>query len=227
MRRAYLLLATILFVAVPASASLESELRGAYGLAEQGDFEQALEALENLEVDYPDQPGIDYTAGTILYRKAQGLAEGGVPDEAAAAYDAASKEFAGLTSHANERVALDASFGRANAMAQSAKMLATPETFKEGVAALRGAEQAYVELLKRAPEHPGAQQNLDHVRFTLKQLLQNAPEQPPEEQDQEQPPPPQQVPVVGLFRGASTQIPQAEATVDGDTVRLQRRGATP
>src|SRR5690606_22700504 len=124
--------------------------------------------------------------GGVHYRKGEGLAGAGDAEGARAEFEAADKTFTGLSQHADERLATDAAFGRANALAQQAKLLAGPESFKEGVKALRVAEQAYVELLKRAPGHAGARQNLDHIRFILKQLLQNKPEDQKNDEQEDQ-----------------------------------------
>jgi tetratricopeptide (TPR) repeat protein len=224
MRNLLVILLALAAAAPSHAASFDARLRDAYDLAGQGGFDEAVAALEELKVDYPEQPSIDYVMGSVRYRKGEGLAQAGDVEAAQAEFEAANKTFTGLSQHIDERLAIDASFGRANVLAQQAKMLAGPETFKEGVQALRMAEQAYVELLKRAPSHAGARQNLDHVRYILKQLLQNKPEEEKNEQeDQEQPPPPKGK-VFSLFRGATTQVPDASAVVDGDTVRLQRQG---
>ena len=225
MRNLILILLALAAAAPSLAASFDARLRDAHALANQGGFDEAVAALQELKIDYPDQPAVEYMMGSVHYRKGEGLAQAGDAEGAQAEFEAADKAFTGLSQHADERLAVDAAFGRANALAQQAKLLAGPETFKEGVQALRMAEQAYVELLKRDPGHAGAQQNLDHIRFVLKQLLQNKPEeqQNDEQQDEEQPPPPQEK-VFSVFKGASTEVPNASAVVDGDTVRLQRQG---
>ncbi|MBI1319626.1 MAG: hypothetical protein GC168_11865 [Candidatus Hydrogenedens sp.] len=223
MRKLIAALLIIVCAAPVFAASFDTRLREAHALASQGNFDEAVSALDELKVDYPDRPSIDYVMGGVHYKKGAGLAEAGDAEGARTEFDEAVRTFTGLSQHEDQRLALDASFGRANAMTQEAKLLAAPETFKEGVQALRNAEQAYVELLKRDPAYPGAQQNLDHVRYVLKQLLQNKPEEPEQQQDEEQQPPPK-VQVFSLFRGAQTEVPNASAVVDGDTVRLQQQG---
>ncbi|MFM1919735.1 MAG: hypothetical protein RLZZ303_1369 [Candidatus Hydrogenedentota bacterium] len=213
------------------AASFNERLSEANSLLSSGRYDEAVAMLDELKVDYPERPAIDYALGVAQYQRAEGLNAAGKPGEALAAYQDAENRFAGISAHADEEVAVAAAFARANAMAQQAKMTAaSPDKFKEGVAALRKAEQAYVELIKRAPGLVAAQRNLDHVRLTLKRMLQNPPQNPeqPEQEEQEQQQPPQPQPrVFSVFRGATTELPNATATFDGNTAILQPGGVQP
>ncbi len=220
-----------LLLALPVSAdAFHDRLNAAKEQLSQGLFDDAVKGLDEMKVDFPDQPVLDYALGTAQYQRAEGLNAAGKPDEALGAFKDAETRFGGISQHANEKVALAATFGRANAMAQQAKMSATPEKQQEAIEALRNAEAAYVDLLKRDPAYPGAQQNLDHIRLVLKQMLQqpSQPQPPQEEQQEQQKQPPQKQPkLVSVFRGASTELPGATATADGATVTLKEGAPTP
>lgn len=212
------------------AASFNDRLAEANSLLSNGRYDEAVAMLGDLKVDYPDRPSVDYALGAAQYQRAEGLNAAGKPGEALAAYQDAETRFAGISAHADEEVAVAAAFARANAIAQQAKMTAaSPDKYKEGVAALRKAEQAYVELLKRAPGHAAAQHNLDHIRLLLKRMLQNPPQNPeqPEQEEREQQPPQPQPRVFSVFRGAATELPNATATFEGNTVMLQPGGAQP
>jgi len=231
MRRRSIILLILLASGAAHAASFNDRLAEANSLLSSGRYDEAVAILDELKVDYPERPAIDYALGAAQYQRAEGLNAAGKPGEALAAYQDAENRFAGISTHADEEVAVAAAFARANAMAQQAKMTAaSPDKYKEGVAALRKAEQAYVELIKRAPGHAAAQRNLDHIRLTLKRMLQNPPQNPeqPEQEEQEQQQPPQPQPrVFSVFRGATTELPNATATFDGNTVILQPGGAQP
>ncbi len=230
MRKLFLLCALLAGATAQADA-FHDRLGSANALINQGLFDQAVTAIEELKVDYPDRPVLDYALGTAQYQRAEGLNAAGKPGEALAAFKDAETRFTGISAHADEEVAFAAAFARANAITQQAKMTAaSPDKYKDGVAALRNAEQAYVEVFKRKPGHNGAQRNLDHVRLMLKMMLQNPPEKPEqsdeEKQDKKEPPPPQPR-VISIFSGASTELPNAAAIHEGNTVILQQQGTQP
>jgi tetratricopeptide (TPR) repeat protein len=211
--------------------SFHERLAAANALLQQGLYDEATSALQELKVDHPDEPAVDYALGAAQYQRAEGLRAAGKGEEAMAAYQDAETRFSGIAQHADSGVANAAAFARANALTQQAKLTASSEKYKESIAALRNAEAAYVELLTRDPGNTGAQKNLDHLRFQLKQLLQNPPqnETPPEQEKQEPPKdqPPRPV-MISVFHGASTELPGAVAVAEGNIVTLQApEGAAP
>lgn len=215
--------------AVPAHAdTFREKLAAANALLQKGLIDDATAALQELKVDNPDEPAVDYALGAAQYQRAEGLGAAGKAEEAIAAYKEAATRFGGIAQHADKQIAGAAAFARANAIAQQAKLTATPEHYKEGIAALRNAEAAYVELLSHDPQNVAAQRNLDHVRYQLKQLLQHPPENQQQPQDKQQQPPPKQQPpkpmVISVFHGASTELPNATAVAEGNTVTLQAPG---
>jgi len=225
-----LLTLLLMGLAVPAWAdAFHTRLEEATGLLQQGLFDDAIKALEEMKVDFPDRPVLDYALGSAQYQRAEGLNAAGKPAEALSAYKDAETRFGGISAQNDPKVGLAAAFGRANAMAQQAKIAASPDKYKEAITALRNTEAAYLDVIKRDPHYPGAQQNLDHIRLMLKKLLQNPPQsqqngeqqQPPE--DQKKQPQPK---LVSVFRGATTQLPGATAVADGATVTLKPGAAT-
>ncbi len=71
-------------------------------------------------------------------------------------------------------------------------------------------------MLSEYPEDARAAQNLDHVRYELKKLLQNQPEKQEQEDDQQQ----DQEGLQSVFEYAETDIEGAAANAESDTVEL-------
>jgi len=57
------------------------------------------------------------------------------------------------------------------------------QLYKIAVQSFEDAVAQYEDLLDRRPDHAGAKQNLDHVRYLLKSMLQNPPPPPEQQQD--------------------------------------------
>lgn len=227
-----LFVAALMLLSAPAWAdAFHTRLQEANAFLQQGLFDEATKALEEMKVDYPDRPVLDYALGTAQYQRGEGLNAAGKPAEALSAYKDAETRFSGISTQADPKVGLAAAFGRANAMAQQAKMAASPDKYKEAITALRNTEAAYLEVIKRDPGYPGAQQNLDHIRLMLKQMLQNPPPSQPNDQQQEQQPEDKkkqpQPKLISVFRGATTQLPGATAVAEGATVTLKPGGNAP
>lgn len=219
------LLITVLVAGLARADAFHQQLRDANALLNQGLFDEAVSALEELKVDYPDRPVLDYALGSAHYQRGEGLSAAGKAADASEAFSNAAKRFAVISANEDEKLAVAAAFARANALTEQAKMIPAQEQFQEAVAAFRAAEQAYAELVKRAPDYLPAQKNLDHVRLLLKQLLQqpqNQEQQQEEQQENQEQPPPQPQPVaISIVRGATTELPGATTQVDGNTVTLQ------
>jgi tetratricopeptide (TPR) repeat protein len=222
-----LLTAALLAGGGAAAAVPDRALRAAEEAARAGNHDAAVEQYRALQVDYPDDPRVLFGLGCAHYRKAESLPEGVDPAQRAGIYQEAQAVFDRLLGAADPAVRADAGFNRGNCVAQRAALV--PDTsFKEKVQALRQAVAAYEAVLREHPDHAQTRQNLDHVRYRLRSLLQNPPDgEDAEQQPQEEPPPPQQQQVFRFFQQAYTELPGARAVVgeDSDTVELRRQDA--
>ncbi len=193
-------------------------LRAGQDLLEQGDAAKALEHFQELQVDYPDVGEVRFGLGCAWYMKAEQQLETGAVPEALASYAEARTAFDALLSNDNALVAREAAFNRANCLAREAAAV-NPSEYEEAKAALRRAVEAYETGLERYPDHAGMKQNLEHLRFLLKQLLQNPPEQEPQNEEKEPPdqPPPS---ILSRFGAVSTQLPGAQTKQEDNTAIL-------
>lgn len=222
-----LIVAMLLASQAPAAAqSLNDGLADATTLLERGSATEALDLLQQLQVDHPDSEAIGFGKACALYQQARAV-EAPAPAEEPSApntvtFDAARDEFALLTGSEDPKVARLSAFNLANTYAEEAKRLDPQQQYREKVSAWRQAVREFEKVSKQYPDLARAQQNLRHARFELKTLLQNPPEQPEQEQQQ---PPPQQAVIYG-FNSATTQLPQSKAEVSPDSkeVRLVRPG---
>ena len=204
---------TLLFLAllaIPAWAqSLSRGLEEAADVLAQGDAAAAVEAYRELQVAHPDAPEVIFGLGCAQYAQAQAKRDAADAEAAAAAFEEAQATFERVTNADDQQVARHAAFNRANCLAQRAKMIPAEQNYEAAVGALRRAADAYQAVLDDYPGYDAAQQNLDHVRYLLKQLLRN----PPDKQEQQ----------VTVFTYADTELPNATAEIrDDTTVELKR-----
>ena len=200
------------------AATFASRYEQATERLEQGEVAQALQAYRELQVDYPEYLEVQFGLGCALY--AQALSQQG--EDALAGLRTSAAVFERVTSDAQEPLRRHAAFNHANSVAQWAKQVAPtseegqhePKRYNAGVAALREAVSNYEELLKSYPDDSAVQQNLDHVRYMLKRLLQNPPDTEREESTPPQSPPEQQK-AEGVFTLVGTDLPEMEVVVEG------------
>lgn len=169
-------------IVVPARAdSFRERLNAANALLRGGDIQAAIDGYRDLRVDEPDSPELFYNLGCAKYQEALRTVESGstVPgenpfEEARASFEKAQALGAGSMRE-------DASFNKANCLAQYAKHLPSDAEQKQIVEAYQQSISAYEDVLRQYPGHSGARKNLDHMRYLLKKMLQNPP--PPEDQE--------------------------------------------
>lgn len=212
------------------SAAWADAPRSAVHQAEQllatGEAVRALESFRELQVDYPEDPAVQFgVACSLLLMGANAVAVND-PQAAAEAYGEARTVFETLKNAApSAAVRLQAAYNAGNAFLYTGQLMSAEQEYDQKVSMYRQAIAAFEDTLARDSGHGGARQNLDHARFQLKQLLQN----PPEKQEQEQQqPPPEQPPLYSIFMNPQTEIPGARAVPeDDDIVRFVPPGGQP
>jgi tetratricopeptide (TPR) repeat protein len=203
--------------------SRSARLSAAHAKLQEGDPAAALEALRELQVEDPSDERVLYALACAQYRLAEAQAATGDPNTA---FKDAQAAFETLSRAKDPGIARQASFDRANCLAQAAKLsMADPKNAKAAVGALQAAAAAFEAHLAVYPDDKGARQNLDHVRFLMKNLQR---EKKDEEQKQDEKKDDKQPKAVLSVRNAVTELPGATAVVGDDaTVQLVKPGATP
>lgn len=210
---AFLLGCNCLAYAAPVEA-----IREAQQLMEQGAVQEALDALKELQVDYPESPEVRFGIGCAWFMLAEAATTAGNVEEAKKAYQESRTAFDALLHEENTFIAREAMYNRSNCTLREAATIDATQQYADAVAALRRAVEAYETGVEQYPDHEGMRANLAHARFQLKQLLQNP---PPEQEQQDQQPPEEQPPaVMSLFNQVSTGIPGAKTESEENTARL-------
>jgi hypothetical protein len=182
MRSVLLIVLAVTFASVAQGESFASRYNAANDLLREGKTNDALDAYRDLQIDDPESPRIYYGEGLAQYKRALDATKANEFVEGSHPFDEAKASFEKAQSAASTEVRRNARFNRANTIAQYAKhpgpnadqeML--KQAFEESIA-------TYEEILEQDPDHKGARQNLDHMRYLLKKMLQN----PPEDQQQDQ-----------------------------------------
>ena len=196
MRSRVFIIYTVAIVSAMTNATAMSLAQGIYKAQEQleaGEVERALEIFQELRVDYPEAKELRFGIGCAWFLKGEQHIAGGAMEEAAAAFAEARSCFDALLNDENANIAREATFNRANSLTREAMLIDPAMDYDSAVAALRASVEAYEKGLEQYPDHAAMRQNLEHVRYQLKQLLQRAPEQ---QEEQQQQPPDQQPPSV-------------------------------
>lgn len=199
-----------------------SAVQQAEQLLATGEAARALETFRDLQVDHPEDPAVQFGVACSLLLMGSNAAAVDDPEAAAKAYGEARTVFDTLkTAAPSAAVRLQAAYNAGNACLYTAQLLSAEQEYEQKLSMYRQAVTAFEDALDREAGHAGAQQNLDHARFQLKQLLQNPPEK--EEQDQQEPPP-DQPKAVAYSEEEVTEIPGAEVVPEEGALRLQFPG---
>lgn len=177
---ACLLLATAAFTA--AAEPPREGVLDANHLLQQGKPDAALQAYRNLQIDEPESELLYFNIGCAQLETAD---EPATEEDSVAAVEAlsaakASFDKAAMAEHPDIR--RDARFNRVNCDSRLAKQLAASGDHEAAVSAFEDSIYGYEDFLEQYPGHPGAEKNLNHMRYLLKKMLQN----PPPEQEQQQ-----------------------------------------
>ena len=187
MRSRLLICAAILTPLIACTAAADAfndRLRHGNALLRSGDAEGAIALYRELQVENPASEILNFALGCAQYEAAEQHLDVKNDAEAEAALLAARDAFDRAQVGDDPALRRDAAYNRANAVARLAMLHDDAEDFAQTVQRYEESIKTYEEVLRRYPELDGARQNLDHMRYRLKKMLQNPP--PPPESDQSQ-----------------------------------------
>ncbi len=165
-----------------AAESFRTRLEQAHGELRSGDVDGALAAYRDLQTDEPESKLLYYSMGCARYARAMQEAGLEAAEDALASFEEAKVSFEKAVSAANPELRRKARYNLANCTAQIAKESVAALKYDESVGAFKESVRQYEDFLRLYPDHAGARNNLDHMRYLLKKMLQNPP--PPPEQQQ-------------------------------------------
>lgn len=182
MRRVAACILAVLWCLGAEAESFTERFERANALLASGDSEGALGIYRDLQIDDPESDVLYYGTGCAQYE--QGLDKGAseIPDEASEAFETAEASFLKATLSANPEVRRNAGYNLANTAAQLAKLGRASAGHETTVAAFEESIEKYEDFLARYPGHREARDNLEHMRFLLKEMLQNPP--PPQDEQE-------------------------------------------
>ncbi|GMV94394.1 MAG: hypothetical protein AMXMBFR82_41720 [Candidatus Hydrogenedentota bacterium] len=181
--------------------SFREKLNAANALLRGGDVQAALDGYRDLRVDDPESPELLYNLGCARYQEALQDLQGALKSAEENPFAEAHATFEKAQALGGGALREDAAFNKANCLAQFARYLSPDDVGQDEIIdAYQQSIAAYEDVLRQYPDHAGARKNLDHMRYTLKKMLQNPPpppdenqgkgeNEPQEEQKQEEQPP--------------------------------------
>lgn len=176
---AIVLIAPIAFGA----GSFRARLEEAHALLDNGDVDGAVALYRDLQTDDPESDVLYYNMGRAHYEGAMQEADLEAHEDALASLEQAKEALEKVLNSPDPEVRRNAAYNHANCVAQVAKLSATAQKHPETVEAFELSVAEYEDFLRQHPDHQGARNNLDHMRYLLKSMLQNPP--PPRQQQGE------------------------------------------
>ncbi|HIJ65249.1 MAG TPA: hypothetical protein HPP77_04790 [Candidatus Hydrogenedentes bacterium] len=172
------MLSLLAILCVAASATLFNErVEEAHALLEQGDADGALAAYRNLQTDEPESDLLHYSIGCAQYEKSMADASAGAAEGAVELLSEAEKSLAKVAASPDAAIRERGGYNRANCRAQLAKQAAVAGQYELAAEKFQEALAAYDDFLRLYPDHKDARHNRDHIRYLLKKMLQNPPDQ--------------------------------------------------
>ena len=181
-------LEVICFLAVTVGAyaaeSFDKRLAKANETLRNGDPDGALAMYRDLQTEDPESESLYYGMGCASYKQGSNLVEDKAPRDAVESFKAARESFEKTLNARDPEIRRNARYDHANATAQIAINSIGAQQYEESKKAFEESVKEYEDLLKQYPDMTAARQNLDHMRYLLKSMLQNPP--PPQQQQQGQ-----------------------------------------
>lgn len=180
MRKGVLAFACLLVCQAANGDSFGQRLKQANALLRSGEVDRAMSLYDELQVENPDSPLVEYNKGCAQYERALQKAKSQEIPLEQNPFAEAMASFEEVLAQGDERLKTDAAYNRANCIAQSAKLSRSTGDMEAIAEAYQNAIRAYEEILRDTPDHPQARHNLDHMRHEWKTLQQNPPPPPPQ-----------------------------------------------
>ena len=181
-------------LAVHAAAGVQESLAQAAECMNKHEFEAAIDAYKQAQIDAPDPDGILYAIGNAWFAKGESLLSENA-EKAKEPYAQAKEVFGRVadSSNATDPLRTEARFGQANCSARLAEIEAKPneylelqqkdtvpmDEFKKRVDTLRRANQELDRFVAAHPGHDRARRNAERLRYFWKRMLQEPPKPPP------------------------------------------------
>lgn len=187
--------AATVFVAVAVhvgadAAPMHESLAAAAVSLEKHEYDQAIEAYQQAQIEAPHAIGIPYAIACSWFAKAEDLS-GKDAESARTAYKSAQDAFQRVVDSVvdNDTLRAEARFGAANCVARAAELEAKPdeylrsedkgsvplEEFKKRVETLRNGANVLDQYLAAYPNDERARRNADRMRYFWKKMLQERP----------------------------------------------------
>jgi len=167
-----------------AAESFDSRLARAHDTLRNGDPDGALTTYRELQTEDPESEVLYYSMGCAQYKQGAKLSEEKAPRDAVESFKTSRESFEKVLNAHDPEIRKDAQYNHANATAQIAINSVSAQQYEESKKAFEDSVKEYEAFLKQYPDHADARQNLDHVRYMLKSMLQNPP--PPQQEKGEQ-----------------------------------------
>ena len=171
-------------VGVYAAESFDKRLAKANETLRNGDPDGALAMYRDLQTEDPESEVLYYSMGCAEYKQGSKLVEDKAPRDAVESFKTAKESFEKTLNARDPEIRRNARYDHANATAQIAINSIGAQQYEESKKAFEESVKEYEDLLKQYPDMTAARQNLDHMRYLLKSMLQNPP--PPQQQQQDQ-----------------------------------------
>jgi Ca-activated chloride channel homolog len=182
MRRSTLAIVLSAWCAAAWADAFNDEVRRGNALLRIGDPGAASAVYRDLQIEEPESDLLYYGMACADYETAMTKFAEQANDEAVEALNRAKDGFERASISTDGEIRTGARYNLANCLAQEAKQLAGAGDHQATVDAFKASVDAYEQFLESHPDHEGARQNLEHMRYLLKKMLQN----PPQEQEQDQ-----------------------------------------
>jgi hypothetical protein len=160
-------------------AGFAGELRSCNAALRAGKPAEALEGLRALQVERPDSPWVLYALGAAQHQLGRGHAVAQENTQAVEAFEAAARYFGKAAESDLPELRRAALFNGANAVVQAGMTQKAGDNRAGAIERLESAIGRYEALLREYPVFAPGLQNLDAVRYRLKQWLREAPQQEP------------------------------------------------
>jgi Ca-activated chloride channel family protein len=165
------------------SESFDKRLAKANATLRNGDPEGALTMYRDLQTEDPESEVLYYSMGCAQCKQGE-LLKDSAPRDAIESFEKAKESFNKVLNARDPKIRKKAQYNHATATGQIAINSIAAQQYEKSKSAFEESIGEYEAFLKQYPKDSSARCNLYHMRYLLKQLLQNPP--PPKQQQEGQ-----------------------------------------